>query len=132
MWRAMAGAVAVSLVLLVAATAQVEALAVRDGGQAPVLDGGSVVWSVPMARAACESGPDLRFCARWVLGAETAGDLCAETFAQALRSRRGFRCHRDRGSRVAISSGRLRTSPPRARASSVLSAGRLTPGSCQT
>ena len=33
----------------------------------------------------------LRFCARRVLDAETAVDLCAETFAQAFRSRRGFR-----------------------------------------
>ena len=33
----------------------------------------------------------LRFCARRVLDPETAVDLCAETFAQALRSRRGFR-----------------------------------------
>jgi DNA-directed RNA polymerase specialized sigma24 family protein len=33
----------------------------------------------------------LRFCARRVLDAETAVDLCAETFAQAFRSRGGFR-----------------------------------------
>jgi DNA-directed RNA polymerase specialized sigma24 family protein len=33
----------------------------------------------------------LRFCARRVLDAETAVDLCAETFAQAFRGRRGFR-----------------------------------------
>ena len=33
----------------------------------------------------------LRFCARRVLDPETAVDLCAETFAQAFRSRRGFR-----------------------------------------
>ena len=33
----------------------------------------------------------LRFCARRVLDAETAADLTAETFAQAFRSRRGFR-----------------------------------------
>jgi RNA polymerase sigma-70 factor, ECF subfamily len=33
----------------------------------------------------------LRFCARRVLDPETALDLCAETFAQAFRSRRGFR-----------------------------------------
>jgi RNA polymerase sigma-70 factor (ECF subfamily) len=33
----------------------------------------------------------LRFCARQVLDAEAAVDLCAETFAQALRSRGGFR-----------------------------------------
>src|SRR3954452_14673947 len=33
----------------------------------------------------------LRFCARRVLEAESAADLCAEVFAQALRSRRGFR-----------------------------------------
>lgn len=33
----------------------------------------------------------LRFCARQVLDAETAVDLCAETFAQALRGRGGFR-----------------------------------------
>jgi len=32
----------------------------------------------------------LRFCARRVLDPETAVDLCAETFAQAFRSRRGF------------------------------------------
>src|SRR4051794_39204255 len=42
MWRA----VAVSLVLPVMAIARVEALATREGGQAPVLDGGSVIWSV--------------------------------------------------------------------------------------
>jgi RNA polymerase sigma-70 factor (ECF subfamily) len=33
----------------------------------------------------------LRFCARRVLDPETAVDLCAETFAQALRGRQGFR-----------------------------------------
>lgn len=33
----------------------------------------------------------LRYCARRVLDPEAALDLCAETFAQALRSRRGFR-----------------------------------------
>jgi len=33
----------------------------------------------------------LRFCARQVLEPEAALDLCAETFAQALRSRGGFR-----------------------------------------
>jgi RNA polymerase sigma factor (sigma-70 family) len=33
----------------------------------------------------------LRFCARRVLDPETAVDLCAETFAQAFRGRRGFR-----------------------------------------
>jgi RNA polymerase sigma factor (sigma-70 family) len=33
----------------------------------------------------------LRFCARRVLDAETAVDLCAETFAQAFRGRGGFR-----------------------------------------
>src|SRR3954447_13789305 len=33
----------------------------------------------------------LCFCARRVLDPETAVDLCAETFAQAFRSRRGFR-----------------------------------------
>src|SRR5690349_2801130 len=33
----------------------------------------------------------LRFCARRVLDAETAVDLCAESFAQAFQSRRGFR-----------------------------------------
>ena len=33
----------------------------------------------------------LRFCARQVLDAEAAVDLCAETFAQALRGRGGFR-----------------------------------------
>jgi RNA polymerase sigma factor (sigma-70 family) len=38
-----------------------------------------------------ESELVLRFCARRVLDAETAIDLCAETFAQALRSRGGFR-----------------------------------------
>jgi RNA polymerase sigma factor (sigma-70 family) len=38
-----------------------------------------------------ESDLVLRFCARRVLDAETAVDLCAETFAQAFRSRRGFR-----------------------------------------
>jgi RNA polymerase sigma-70 factor, ECF subfamily len=38
-----------------------------------------------------ESGLVLRFCARRVLDAETAVDLCAETFAQAFRSRPGFR-----------------------------------------
>src|SRR4051794_23501125 len=38
-----------------------------------------------------ESKLVLRFCARRVLDAETAVDLCAETFAQALSSRRGFR-----------------------------------------
>ena len=38
-----------------------------------------------------ESDLVLRFCARRVLEAETAVDLCAETFAQAFRSRRGFR-----------------------------------------
>jgi RNA polymerase sigma factor (sigma-70 family) len=38
-----------------------------------------------------ESPLVLRFCARRVLDAETAVDLCAETFAQAFRSRRGFR-----------------------------------------
>jgi len=38
-----------------------------------------------------ESQLVLRFCARRVLDAETAVDLCAETFAQAFRSRRGFR-----------------------------------------
>jgi len=38
-----------------------------------------------------ESELVLRFCARRVLDAETAVDLCAETFAQAFRGRRGFR-----------------------------------------
>src|SRR4051812_12427501 len=38
-----------------------------------------------------ESKLVLRFCARRVLDAETAVDLCAETFAEAFRSRRGFR-----------------------------------------
>jgi RNA polymerase sigma factor (sigma-70 family) len=38
-----------------------------------------------------ESDLVLRFCARRVLEAETAVDLCAETFAQAFRSRQGFR-----------------------------------------
>jgi RNA polymerase sigma factor (sigma-70 family) len=38
-----------------------------------------------------ESKLVLRFCARRVLDAETAVDLCAETFAQAFRSRRGFK-----------------------------------------
>lgn len=38
-----------------------------------------------------EAGLVLRFCARQVLDAEAAVDLCAETFAQALRSRGGFR-----------------------------------------
>src|SRR3954453_1752752 len=33
----------------------------------------------------------LCFCARRVLDPETAVDLCAETFAQAFRGRRGFR-----------------------------------------
>lgn len=33
----------------------------------------------------------LRFCARQVLDAEAAVDLCAETFAQALHGRGGFR-----------------------------------------
>src|SRR5262245_61371657 len=33
----------------------------------------------------------LRFCTRQVLDAEAGVDLCAETFAQAFRSRRGFR-----------------------------------------
>src|SRR5262245_34900853 len=33
----------------------------------------------------------LRFCARRVLDAETAVDLCAETFAQAFRSRGTFK-----------------------------------------
>ncbi|HWK26434.1 MAG TPA: sigma-70 family RNA polymerase sigma factor [Solirubrobacter sp.] len=33
----------------------------------------------------------LRYCARRVLDPETAVDLCAETFAQAFRGRRGFR-----------------------------------------
>ncbi|MDA0170986.1 RNA polymerase sigma factor [Solirubrobacter taibaiensis] len=33
----------------------------------------------------------LRFCTRRVLDAETGVDLCAETFAQAFRSRTGFR-----------------------------------------
>ena len=33
----------------------------------------------------------LRFCARRVLDAEVAVDLCAETFAQAFRGRGGFR-----------------------------------------
>ncbi|MBE2319351.1 RNA polymerase sigma factor [Solirubrobacter sp. CPCC 204708] len=33
----------------------------------------------------------LRFCTRRVLDAETGVDLCAETFAQAFRSRRSFR-----------------------------------------
>lgn len=33
----------------------------------------------------------LRFCARRVLDADSAVDLCAETFAQAFRSRAGFR-----------------------------------------
>jgi RNA polymerase sigma-70 factor (ECF subfamily) len=38
-----------------------------------------------------ESPMLLTFCARRVLDAETALDLVAETFAQAFRSRRGFR-----------------------------------------
>lgn len=38
-----------------------------------------------------ESELVLRFCARRVLDAETAVDLCAETFAQAFRGRSGFR-----------------------------------------
>jgi sigma-70-like protein len=38
-----------------------------------------------------ESELVLRFCARGVLDAEAALDLCAETFAQAFRGRRGFR-----------------------------------------
>ena len=38
-----------------------------------------------------ESELVLGFCARRVLDAETAVDLCAETFAQAFRGRRGFR-----------------------------------------
>jgi len=33
----------------------------------------------------------LRFCARRVLDADTAVDLCAESFAQAFQSRQGFR-----------------------------------------
>ena len=33
----------------------------------------------------------LRFCTRQVLEAEAGVDLCAETFAQAFRGRRGFR-----------------------------------------
>ena len=33
----------------------------------------------------------LRFCARQVWEAETAADLCAESFAEAFRSRKGFR-----------------------------------------
>lgn len=39
----------------------------------------------------CESASVLTFCARRVLGAETALDLTAETFAQAYRGRVGFR-----------------------------------------
>jgi RNA polymerase sigma-70 factor (ECF subfamily) len=38
-----------------------------------------------------ESKLVLRFCARRVLDAATAVDLCAETFAQAFRSRRSFK-----------------------------------------
>jgi RNA polymerase sigma factor (sigma-70 family) len=38
-----------------------------------------------------ESAIVLRFCARRVLDADAAVDLCAETFAQAFRGRRGFR-----------------------------------------
>lgn len=38
-----------------------------------------------------ESELVLRFCARRVLDAETAVDLCAETFAQAFRGRGSFR-----------------------------------------
>ena len=38
-----------------------------------------------------ESETVLRFCARRVLDGEAAVDLCAETFAEAFRGRRGFR-----------------------------------------